>query len=144
MGNTSSFGQPKNQTGKKVVIQKLENASKTGILSLQEHDLEEVPHQVFSLSKLRSLDLSKNSLKDLSTCNLGGLINLKVLNFESNKLRPGSLKAISELHKLQVLNAGGWMDGLRQHMKSLREYATPNLCICPPRVKISQARTVWA
>jgi hypothetical protein len=43
MGNA----QPKNKTGRKVVEQKLENAKKTGILSLREHHLEHCPEQVF-------------------------------------------------------------------------------------------------
>lgn len=45
MGNT----QPKNKTGKKVVVQKLEHAKKTGVLSLAEHKLESCPTQVFSV-----------------------------------------------------------------------------------------------
>lgn len=43
MGNT----QPKNKTGRNVVVQKLENAKKTGVLSLSEHQMEVVPQQVF-------------------------------------------------------------------------------------------------
>ena len=43
MGNT----QPHNKTGRKVVEQKLENAKKTGVLSLSEHKFENVPSQVF-------------------------------------------------------------------------------------------------
>jgi len=71
---------------------------------LQEHHLEEVPHEVVSISNLRSLDLSKNSLVDLSK--LCSLVNLKVLNCEFNKLRPGSLQSATNLSKLQTLNAG--------------------------------------
>ena len=43
MGNT----QPHNKTGRKVVEQKLENARKTGVLSLSEHKLESCPSPVF-------------------------------------------------------------------------------------------------
>jgi len=43
MGNT----QPHNKTGRKVVEQKLENATKTGVLSLCEHKLETCPNQIF-------------------------------------------------------------------------------------------------
>ena len=43
MGNT----QPHNKTGRKVVEQKLENARKTGVLSLREHKLENCPSLVF-------------------------------------------------------------------------------------------------
>jgi hypothetical protein len=46
MGNAGS-SQPSNRTGKKVVDQKLENAKKTGVLSLREHKLENVPDRVF-------------------------------------------------------------------------------------------------
>ena len=43
MGNA----QPHNKTGRKVVEQKLENARKTGVLSLSEHKLESCPNPVF-------------------------------------------------------------------------------------------------
>jgi hypothetical protein len=46
MGNVGS-SQPSNLTGRKVVHQKLENAKKTGVLSLREHKLDEVPEPVF-------------------------------------------------------------------------------------------------
>lgn len=45
MGTTSS--KPTNKVGKKVVQQKLETASKTGVLSLREHKLENIPSEVF-------------------------------------------------------------------------------------------------
>lgn len=43
MGNSH----PKNKTGKQVVAQKLQTATKTNILSLTEHGLEEIPTQVY-------------------------------------------------------------------------------------------------
>ena len=45
MGTTSS--KPTNKVGGKVVKQKLDSASKTGVLSLREHKLENIPPQVF-------------------------------------------------------------------------------------------------
>jgi hypothetical protein len=51
MGNTPlqklGHSKPKNKTDRKVTEQKLENAKKTGILSLREHGLESCPNQVF-------------------------------------------------------------------------------------------------
>ena len=46
MGN-SHGKQPKNRTGKQVVALKLQTATKTNILSLTEHGLEEIPMQVY-------------------------------------------------------------------------------------------------
>ena len=46
MGN-SHGKQPKNKTGRLVVTQKLQTATKTNILSLTEHGLEEIPTQVY-------------------------------------------------------------------------------------------------
>jgi len=42
MGNA----QPTNKTGRKVVDKKLEHATKTGVLSLSEHSLEQIPSRV--------------------------------------------------------------------------------------------------
>mmetsp|Transcript_31940 Transcript_31940/g.49005 ORF Transcript_31940/g.49005 Transcript_31940/m.49005 type:complete len:294 (+) Transcript_31940:104-985(+) len=103
MGNAGS--QPTNRTGKKVVAQKLETAKKTGILSLTEHKLDSIPGQVFQIPNLRTLDVSKNNLKDLSY--LSQLKALKSLNCDDNKLAAGTLDAVSELSKLQNLSAGG-------------------------------------
>jgi len=100
MGNT----QPHNKTGRKVVEQKLENARKTGVLSLSEHKLEACPKQVFEISKLTTLDLSKNKLKKLNP-NLSNLKVLKSLNVDHNKLEPGSLHVLSSLPKLKTLSA---------------------------------------
>jgi len=113
MGNS----QPINKTGKKVVVQKLENAARTGILSLQEHGLEEVPKQVYGLSKLRSLDLSRNALSDLGGGSIGHLQGLKVLAVESNKLGPGSLGGVSGLTKLHTLNAGAYSSPLSRPIR---------------------------
>ena len=70
----------KNKTGKKVVKQKLEHAEKTGILSLTEHGLKEVPSAVLTLTSLRTLDLSSNALKAVpaALCDFVQLKTLKV------------------------------------------------------------------
>mmetsp|Transcript_49134 Transcript_49134/g.59550 ORF Transcript_49134/g.59550 Transcript_49134/m.59550 type:complete len:316 (+) Transcript_49134:68-1015(+) len=104
MGSSSS--KPTNKTGKKVVQQKLENAKKTGVLSLREHNLVDVPDLVFDISNLRTLDVSQNKLQNLSA-RVTALTNLKSLNVDENKLAPGSLGPISQLSKLQILSAGG-------------------------------------
>lgn len=57
------------------------------------------------ITKLRTLDVSTNDLKDLS--NLAVLSNLKTLNCDDNKLVAGSLAPISGLSKLQNLSIGG-------------------------------------
>lgn len=101
MGNT----QPTNNTGRKVVIQKLENAKKTGVLSLSEHNLEACPKQVFEILNLRTLDLSSNSLRTLNP-NIINLQKLKILNLEGNKLMAGTLNSIQRLSYLQNLNVG--------------------------------------
>mmetsp|Transcript_17883 Transcript_17883/g.27803 ORF Transcript_17883/g.27803 Transcript_17883/m.27803 type:complete len:290 (-) Transcript_17883:475-1344(-) len=108
MGNTTSSGKPKNKTGKAVVKQKLENATKTGVLSLQQHKLDVVPAQVFSLTNLRTLDVSHNNLKKLSQqpLALASLTNLKIFKCNGNKLVRGSLDSLPKLEKLQVLTAG--------------------------------------
>jgi len=100
MGNT----QPHNKTGRKVVEQKLENAKKTGVLSLSEHKLENCPSQVYEISKLTTLDLSKNKLRKLDP-NLSNLKVLKSLNVDGNKFTPGTLNVISSLPKLKSLSA---------------------------------------
>jgi len=104
MGTGSST--PTNRTGKDVVRQKVENAQKTGVLSLQEHKLEEIPEKVFRLVNIRTLDVSKNKLKRLSP-NLKLLTKLKSLNCDENKLQAGSLAPVTSLNKLQTLSAGG-------------------------------------
>ena len=98
---------PKNRTGKKVVAEKIDIAKKTGVLSLQEHGLEEVPAQVFDLTNLRTLDISKNKLATAGGDRLVKLSSLKTLNLDSNKLTRGSLSALANLNKLQNLSAGG-------------------------------------
>lgn len=102
MGNGVS--KPKNKTGKEIVRQKLENAGKIGVLSLQEHKLKNIPSQVFAISNLRTLDVSKNELTGLG--NLSSLVNLKTLHCDENKLPSGSLVGVTKL-KLQILTAGG-------------------------------------
>jgi len=87
-------------------FRKLENAKKTGVLSLQEHGLEkEIPRQVFELTNLRTLDLSRNKLTKLDQ-GLAALANLRSLNCDNNKLQRGSLGPVTHLSKLQTLSLG--------------------------------------
>jgi Leucine-rich repeat (LRR) protein len=88
----------------RVTSQKLENAKKLGVLSLSEHGLDSIPPQVFSadLVKLRTIDLSKNNLKNLGE--IDSLKELKSLNLDNNKLYAGSLGQITNLTKLQNLS----------------------------------------
>jgi len=97
---------PANKTGKNVVRQKIETASKTGVLSLREHSLTEIPLQVFELTNVRTLDLSNNKLKQLSS-KLTTLTKLKSLKCDGNLLRNGSLSPIiTKLPNLQIFSAG--------------------------------------
>lgn len=98
MGNTP----PTNRTGKKETKAKLEKAQKLGILSLSEHGLESLPAAVFTLTQLRTLDLSDNKLISLGRLHL--LQECKSLNLDGNKLLTGSLGPLSSLSKLQTLS----------------------------------------
>ena len=93
---------PTNRTGKKETQDKLEKASKLGILSLSEHGLSSLPPEVFQLTSLRTLDASKNNLISLGRLHL--LQELKSLNLDSNKLLTGSLGPVSSLTKLTTLS----------------------------------------
>jgi Leucine-rich repeat (LRR) protein len=93
-----------NKVGKKVVKQKLEYASKTGVLSLTEHHLENIPSEVYSLMKLRTLDVSNNEIR-LIPSQLSALSILKSFNCDDNSLSAGSLHVLSKLEKLQILSA---------------------------------------
>lgn len=103
MGNEVS--QPRNKIGRKVVAQKLENASKTGVLSLREHHLDEIPDAVFDLKNLTTLDLSVNKLTKLGP--ISKLSNVKSLRLCENRLGPGSLEGLAHLPKLQSFAADG-------------------------------------
>lgn len=85
-------------------MQKIENAKKLGVLSLSEHGLESLPPELFGpdLAKLRTLDLSKNSLSSLR--NLDQLTELRSLNLDRNVLYAGSLDLLTRLNKLQSLS----------------------------------------
>jgi Leucine-rich repeat (LRR) protein len=84
-----------------VILQKLENAKKLGVLSLTEHKLEALPPQMFELTtKLRTLDLSKNALTALS--GIERFLELKTLNCDRNQLL--SVTGVSALGKLQSLS----------------------------------------
>lgn len=98
MGNTP----PTNRTGKKETKAKLEKAQKLGVLSLSEHGLEALPPQLFTLTTLRTLDLSENKLVSLGRLHL--LQELKSLNLDGNQLLTGSLGPVSSLTKLQTLS----------------------------------------
>ena len=63
MGTTSS--KPTNKVGGKVVKQKLDSASKTGVLSLREHKLENIPPQVFRYVRTVHTKLSLYEFHDV-------------------------------------------------------------------------------
>jgi Leucine-rich repeat (LRR) protein len=89
-------------------LKKLENAKKLGVLSLSEHGLNELPVQIFDAEltkKLRTLDLSKNNLSDVSL--LGSLTELKLLYLDNNNICAGSLECLVKLSKLQNLSLSG-------------------------------------
>ena len=100
---------PKNKTNKTVLEHKLTTAHKTNVLSLTEHKLEEIPCQVYQISNLRTLDLSKNKIQSLGN-KLSVLKELKSLNCDDNLLTNTSelshLGQISHLSNLQTLSLG--------------------------------------
>lgn len=131
MGNAKSA--PKNKTGKDVVAQKVENAKKLGVLSLQGHKLRHIPDVVYTIPNLRTLDLSKNKLTALGN-NISTLPVLKSLNFDENQLTALALKNISELPKLQTLSACGNMLGMPITENNSRSKSIP-LPSLPPSLK---------
>lgn len=83
--------------------QHYETASKTGVLSISDHKLKDIPPEVLDLSeKLRNLDLSKNKLPSLPE-DISKFKLLKQLNLESNKLEMVP-DYIANLQKLELLN----------------------------------------
>lgn len=80
-----------------------------GVLSLTEHSLDDIPHQIFHpdlKKKLRTLDLSNNNIEHV-TPKLADLSELKSLNLDKNKLTAGTLSAITKLSKLEKLSVAG-------------------------------------
>ena len=63
-----------------------------------------MPEQVFQLTKLRTLDLSKNKLQRLG--GIGRLKELKSLNCDDNLLNCSAIAPVSTLPKLQSLSLG--------------------------------------
>ncbi len=109
----------------------MENAQKLGVLSLSEHGLNELPTQIFDVElvkKLRTLDLSKNNLSDVSR--LGMLTELKLLNLGNNNLLAGSLDCLNKLTKLQSLSLSGNKLGKPITSK------TPNGAITRPNISV--------
>ncbi|KAJ8605211.1 hypothetical protein CTAYLR_000444 [Chrysophaeum taylorii] len=82
----ASQSAPKNRTSTSVVKQKIERAGKTGILSLPEHKLKDVPVKLLEGLKanLKTLDVSSNSIEVLPE--FGEYGKLKTLKVARNKL----------------------------------------------------------
>lgn len=97
---------------------------KTNILSLTEHKLEEIPQQVFLLTSLRTLDLSKNKIQSLGR--ISQLKDLKSLNCDENTLGTRSLSTISALDKLTTLSVG------KNRLINSANHSFPSL---PPKLK---------
>jgi len=123
MGNTPS-SKPRNKTGKRVVAQKIETAQKTNVLSLTEHGLEEIPAEVYRLTSLRTLDLSKNKISSLGK--VSQLKELKSFNCDENVLTSSELAPLSNLTKLQSLSLG------TNRLENPSNQAFPSL---PPTIK---------
>ncbi|CAM9985055.1 unnamed protein product [Ectocarpus sp. 12 AP-2014] len=94
---------PKNKTGRKVTAQKMKTAGATGVLALQEHGLKEIPEGLFTLVKLRTLNMASNSLKLLPAA-MSTLTKLKILRLDSNKLE--AIPDLSTLSSLTDISAG--------------------------------------
>ncbi|CAI8037347.1 Leucine-rich repeat-containing protein 57 [Geodia barretti] len=85
------------------VEEHVEQARKTGVCSLKERKLSQVPPAVLSLkSSLRTLDLSVNRLTSLPL-SMGDFSLLKTLNVSHNRLT--SLPDLGQLKKLETLTA---------------------------------------
>jgi Leucine-rich repeat (LRR) protein len=99
-------GRPKAEprTGKKVTSQKIETATKTGVLSLTGHSLKEIPESVWAVEKMTTLDLTSNEIKVIPA-DIRKLALLKTLKLDGNKLVDFP-DEISELPKLATLSAG--------------------------------------
>ena len=64
--------------------------------------VDEIPNEVFSLSKLEELDISNNNIENISN-KISKLTNLKKLYINNNKIK-SIPKAITELPKLKILS----------------------------------------
>mmetsp|Transcript_42014 Transcript_42014/g.72373 ORF Transcript_42014/g.72373 Transcript_42014/m.72373 type:complete len:279 (+) Transcript_42014:49-885(+) len=114
MGNSSSsslprpprLGKPKTKTkrGKKVKAQKIDIANKTGILSLQDLKLKQIPPDTFQLNKLKTLDCSGNNIISYPE-EIQNLTMLKSLKFDRNNLT--SLPHLEGLTRLTTLSVAG-------------------------------------
>ena len=94
------------------------------VLSLTEHGLEEIPEQVFHISSLRTLDVSKNKLGSLGR--ISQLEELKSFNCDENVLVTSALSNISKLSKLQSLSLG------KNRLENPANQTFPSL---PPKLK---------
>lgn len=144
MGVTKS--KPANKTGSSVTNTKISMATKTGVLSLSEHNLKEVPASkiiaAFATAGsgggkpavLRALDLSSNALESVASSLLVApcvASSLKTLKLERNKLQvlPEQLEY---LLKLQTLDASenrlsAVPANLPQTLETLRLAANPKI-----------------
>jgi len=77
----------------------LENASKTGVCTLANAKLKELPPELFKLTKLRSLDISSNCLSRYPR-QIELLTTLKVLNLAQNRLTELTVLKLSKLESL--------------------------------------------
>lgn len=88
-----------------VILKKVEQAKKTGVLALRECGLKEVPHVSVSgeLEAVRTIDISNNQLKMLPA-GVGGWTGLQNLNASQNTISalPESLGELVGLQKLQL------------------------------------------
>uniref|UniRef100_A0A7S2WB26 Leucine-rich repeat protein n=1 Tax=Mucochytrium quahogii TaxID=96639 RepID=A0A7S2WB26_9STRA len=93
----------KGQTSKKSQNERMERAAKTGMLGLADAKLVQVPQQVYSIQKLRNLDLQNNMLTTISP----GICNLKMLkslNLTNNRIEhlPEGMGVLTNLQNLKL------------------------------------------
>ena len=85
-----------------IMEQKLKNARATGLLALQGHKLKEFPTEALAIAKLRTLDLSENSIRVVPP-QIVTLQKLKTLKLQDNKLGPlPNLDALAALVSLAL------------------------------------------
>ncbi|CAM9638475.1 unnamed protein product, partial [Chrysoparadoxa australica] len=113
---------PRNKTGSKVTAQKVKTAAATGILSLAEHGLKQIPSDVIAIAKMTTLDLTSNALRELPI-GLTTLTKLKTLRLDGNKLESlidlSSLPVLSDVSAANNRLQAAAVMGLPQSLKKL-------------------------
>jgi len=136
-GLSSAMG---NKQSKDSVKARVDHASKTGVLALQQMKLKDLPPQLYQLTgRLRSLSLQSNMLKAIPP-SLQDFKGLKILHLDHNQLRglPAELASLKKLETLSLShNAFQSIPSCIAHIAGLRSLSlasnqisvfTPEVC----------------